>query len=176
MIIANSTGYELAPLGTHNVVCVDVIDCGEAYGIEPDPVTGMRLVPPTEKGRNAQAKIRLVFESDQKMADGRPFQIDRMFGATLSDQGHLKPFLDAWGIELEMTPQGPDMAKSVIGKTALVNIVHRDDKWANISSIMPGQVELSPSGDYDGAETRRRMKTAYEKRKEEKRQNENAPY
>ncbi len=175
MIIANSTGYELAPLGTHNVVCVDVIDCGEAYGIEPDPETGMRLVPPTEKGRNAQAKIRLVFESDQKMADGRPFQIDRMFGATLSDQGHLKPFLDAWGIELEMTPQGPDMAKSVIGKTALVNIVHRDDRYANISSIMPGQVELSPSGDYDGAGTRERMKAAYQ-RKEEKRKKENAPY
>ena len=171
MIIANSTGYELAPAGTHNVVCVDVIDCGEAYGIEPDPVTGMRLVPGATEDRKPQAKIRFVFESEKKMADGRPFQIDRMFGATLSDQGHLKPFLDAWGIELEMTPQGPDMAKSVIGKTALVNIIHRDDKWANISSIMPGQVELSPSGDYDGAGTRERMKAAYAKR-----QNENAPY
>ena len=103
MIIANSTGYELAPAGTHNVVCVDVIDCGEAYGIEPDPVTGMRLVPGATEDRKPQAKVRFVFESEKKMADGRPFQIDRMFGATLSDQGHLKPFLDAWGIELEMT-------------------------------------------------------------------------
>ena len=74
MIIANSTGYELAPAGTHNVVCVDVIDCGEAYGIEPDPITGMRLVPPTEKDRKPQAKVRFVFESEKKMADAGRFR------------------------------------------------------------------------------------------------------
>jgi len=172
MIISEmKTEFELTPTGPQNCVCVDVIDCGEAYGIEADPKSGMRLVPSTNpQYPKAKAKVRLMFESDKLMEDGRPFIIDRTFSATLNDNGHLKPFLDSWGVELEMTPAGPDMVKSLVGKTALINIVHNPDKvdpekkWANIGSIMPSQTEVKPSGNYDPAGTRDRMKTSYEKR------------
>jgi len=163
MIISESNGGgELPPKKPQNVVCVGVIDIRESSGIQPntDPnlgPVGARLVPahPKAENQDPKQKIRFVFESEELLEDGRPFRLTDQFNCTLHEKSKLKPFLDSWGVELVKTDSGYDMEASCVGKCALVNITH-DDRgertWANISSIMPGQKNVQPSGDFNKAE------------------------
>tara|TARA_R110002020_G_scaffold207869_1_gene413449 strand:+ start:799 stop:1317 length:519 start_codon:yes stop_codon:yes gene_type:complete len=169
MIIQESGngGGELPPKKPQNAVCVGVIDVGEAYGIAPGP-DGRRMVPSNNPAHpDPKQKVRFVFESEEKMDDGRPFRLTTQFNVSLSDQGYLKPFLDGWGVELVKTDNGIDLEASCVGKCAMVNVTHDKDRtdpervWPNISTAMPSTSELSPSGEFDKAQY---LKDAQERR------------
>jgi hypothetical protein len=76
----------------------------------------------------------------------------------MSDQGYMKPFLDGWGVELVRVGGGIDLEASCVGKCAMVNVTHDKDKtdperlWANISSAMPSDMDLQPSGEFNKAD------------------------
>ena len=72
--------YELAPEGMIAAVCVDVIDIGEAMGVQPDDL-GRYCVPSKNKSWQPKPRARLVFELETKMQDGRPFTISADFPA-----------------------------------------------------------------------------------------------
>jgi hypothetical protein len=111
-------------------------------------------------------KVRFIFESVEKMEDGRPFQLSRQFNVSMSDQGYLKPFLDGWGVELVRVGGGIDLEASCVGKVAMVNVTHDKDRtdperiWANLSTAMPSDMDLQPSGEFNKAEY---LKAAQEK-------------
>ncbi len=177
MIIQETSGGELPPKKPQNAVCVAVIDVGESYGIPPGP-DGRRMVPSSNKAHpEPKQKVRFIFESAEKMEDGKPFQLTRQFNVSLSDKGYLKPFLDGWGIELVKTGGGIDMEASCVGKCAKVNVTHDKDRndperiWANVSTVMPSDEDLKPSGEFDKADY---LKKAAEKYAE--RQSGGVPY
>ena len=166
IIQETSGGGELPPKKPQNAVCVGVIDVGEAYGIPPGE-DGRRMVPSMNPAHpEPKQKVRFIFESVEKMEDGRPFQLSRQFNVSMSDQGYMKPFLDGWGVELVRVGGGIDLEASCVGKCAMVNVTHDKDRsdperiWANISSAMPGDMDLQPSGEFNKAEY---LKAAIEK-------------
>jgi hypothetical protein len=165
MIIQEMSGGELAPKKVQNAVCVAVIDVGESYGIAPDK-SGRRMVPSKNPAHpEPKQKVRFIFESVEKQEDGKPFQLTKQFNVTMSDQGYLKPFLDGWGVEL-VRNNGVDLEASCVGKCAMVNVKHDKDRdvperlWANISTAMPSDADLKPSGEFNKAEY---LKTCQEK-------------
>ena len=72
---------------------------------------------------------------------------------------------------------GIDREASCVGKVAMVNVTHDKDRtdperiWANISTAMPSDAEVKPSGEFNKSEY---MKKAAEKYAE--RQSGSTPY
>jgi len=172
MIIQESSsgGGELPPKKPQSAVCVGVIDVGEAYGIPPGP-DGRRLVPSTNPNfPDSKQKVRFVFESEEKMEDGRAFQLSRQFNVSMSDKGYLLPFLSGWGIKLVKTEAGIDLEASCVGKVAMVNVTHDPDRsdperiWANISTAMPSDTPVEPSGEFNKSEYMKKTGEKYAER------------
>jgi hypothetical protein len=128
-IIAKDTGggFTPHPEGQFRAVCVDVVDKG--------------LVETTWQGKTrSQHKIRVVFQTEEQMPDGKPAMASRSFTLSLGEKSALRPFLEAWrgrkftGEELA----GFDVEK-LIGAGAVIQIVHEhkgDKVYDNITSIM----------------------------------------
>ena len=165
--------YELAPEGMINAVCVDVIDVGEAMGLSPDKL-GRFLVQPKEATHKAKARVRLVFELENKMEDGRPFtshlEVPCSFykpnpGGT-GQIAKLRDQLENWGIKLPADIGEPgtslDLAALLLGQQATLRIKHNPDKigrmWANISAINPSSAVVEPSGEWDTDSARKRLR------------------
>tara|TARA_R110000824_G_scaffold242135_1_gene430835 strand:+ start:494 stop:1057 length:564 start_codon:yes stop_codon:yes gene_type:complete len=179
MIIQETSGGELAPKKVQNAVCVAVIDVGESYGIEPNTVAkdgaiGMRLIPPHEDypDQNGMAAVRFIFESEILKDDNQPFRLTFQANCTMSDKGNLKPFLNGWGVDLVRTKAGLDVVASCVGKTAMINVVHKvkgESTYANVSTAMPSDSELKPSGGFDKADYMNYCLTQYQEKEEKKR-------
>jgi len=165
--------YELAPEGMINAVCVDVIDVGEAMGVTPDQY-GRHLVQPKDVSHKAKARIRLIFELEAKMEDGRPFtshlEVPCSFykpkpGGT-GQIAKLRDQLENWGVKLPADIGEPgtslDLAALLLGQQATLRIKHNPDKvgrmWANISAINPSNTVVEPSGEWDRDAARSRLK------------------
>jgi hypothetical protein len=129
-IIAKRTGEDFKPVpaGVHTAVCCDVVDLG--------------LVQVTYDGKTKeQHKIRIIWEIDEEMDDGRRFSIGKRYTNSLSDQATLRKDLESWrGRQFtEAELNGFDLEK-LIGISALVNVTHatREGKnWADVSGVMP---------------------------------------
>ncbi len=165
--------YELAPEGMINAVCVDVINVGEAMGVTPDKL-GRYLVQPKEAKHKAKARVRLIFEMETKMEDGRPFtshlEVPCSFykpapGGT-GQIAKLRDHLENWGIKLPANIGEPgsslDLAGLLLGQQATLRIKHNPDKigrmWANINAINPSKDIVEPSGEWDRDAARSRLK------------------
>ena len=165
--------YELAPEGMINAVCVDVIDVGQAMGLEPDKF-GRYLVTPKDPTHKAKARVRIVFELEPKMEDGRPFtthlEVPCSFYKPAPGQNgqiaKLRDQLENWGIKLPADIGEPgtslDLAALLLGQQATLRIKHNPDKigrmWANISAINPSSAVVEPSGEWDTDSARKRLR------------------
>ena len=162
--------YELPKAGLIAAVCVDVIDVGEAMGVQPDDL-GRYLVPTKKPEWKPKPRVKLVFELETKMQDGRPFVSDVEYPASLfkpepgqtGQIAKLRENLDNWGVELP-TEGNVDLKTLLLGKSATLNIKHDPDKnvegkfWANVSTINPETKALEPSGEWDPTAARDRIK------------------
>lgn len=144
------------PPGLHQAVCVDVVDMG--------------MIKTTYNGKSKeQHKVRLVWQIDEEMDDGRPYTAQRRYTCSLDKKASLRRDLESWrgrpftGDELN----GFDL-EVLIGINCQINVVHetRDgDTYANVTTIVPiskGQPKLAARDyvrvkDREGAET-----TSYE--------------
>tara|TARA_R110002050_G_scaffold135588_2_gene258472 strand:- start:2159 stop:2752 length:594 start_codon:yes stop_codon:yes gene_type:complete len=165
--------YELAPEGMINAVCVDVIDVGQAMGLSPDKL-GRYLVQPKDPTHKAKARVRLIFELENRMEDGRPFtthlEVPCSFykprpGGT-GQTAKLRDQLENWGIKLPADIGEPgtsmDLAALLLGQQAALRIKHNPDKagrmWANISAVNPSNAVVEPSGEWDSDAARSRLR------------------
>jgi len=165
--------YELAPEGMINAVCVDVINVGQAMGLAPDKF-GRYLVTPKDPSHTAKARVRLMFELESKMEDGRPFtthiEVPCSFYKPAPGQNgqiaKLRDQLENWGVKLPEDLGEPgtsvDLAALLLGQQATLRIKHNPDKigrmWANISTINPSNSVVEPSGEWDGDAARSRLR------------------
>jgi len=130
LTVTNTGGadFEITPEGTYIGRCIKVIDLGT------QTTTG-------QYGTKQQRKVMITWEllDDKiKMEDGRPFATSQFYTASLHEKAKLRHDLEAWrgkkfnDDELE----GFDL-KNVLGKYAMIQIVHSEDgKYANINAIM----------------------------------------
>ncbi len=129
IIAKEPTGGEFTPhpAGQYQCVAVDVADLGEM----PNKFQEGRLVH----------KVRLYWMSHEKMEDGRPFLIAKMYTLSLHEKSTLRHDLESWRGK-PFTPQelaGFDLEK-LIGAPAYLQIQHRTTEngktFANVVGIM----------------------------------------
>lgn len=140
MIVRDETpDFELLPAGTYQTVCVDVVDMGK------------QSTPWGEKH-----KCRIVWETTEAMADGRPFIAMAFYNATLTEGSNLRNMLEGWRGRAFTAEElaGFDLEK-VVGVGGLVSIAHNEGKngktYANVSNVAPLMRDMQtpqPTGHY----------------------------
>lgn len=137
----NSGNFTPAPAGTFRCVCVDVIDLG--------------LVKQTWNGEEKQShKIRVVWQIDENMEDGKPFMASNMYTLSLDPKANLRKLIEGWlssSVTSEVEAQGFDV-EELIGRSGILTVVHRvtpKGTYANVASVAPlmkGMPALEASG------------------------------
>ena len=135
------------PEGIHPAICVDVIDLGM---VEVDFQGQRKMVN----------KLKLVFESEQKTAEGRNWTVSKNFTASLHPKAKLAEFLGKWRGRVIVPGETIDMTK-LIGACCTLVISHQQNMvgrtYASIDAISKPSKKLAASGHYDPAEMRRRI-------------------
>ncbi len=141
MIVSAGTTYLPAPEGLHNAVCVDVVDLG--------------LQDVIWQGKaKKQLKLRVVWELEAKMEDGRPFIAGKRYTASLHERSQLSKDLTIWrGRAFTVEERDGFELETIVGVPCQVQIVHieKDSRiYDNIISITKAdkQYKVKPTGDY----------------------------
>jgi hypothetical protein len=128
-VSANGGGdYTPAPAGVHQAVCCDVVDLG--------------LVETEWQGQRKTAhKVRLVWQIDALMNDGRPYTVSSRYTASLHEKSRLRADLQSWrGRPFTAEELAAFDLEKLLGAGCLLNVVHtaRNGKsYADIVAIMP---------------------------------------
>lgn len=128
IMVSDSGGnFTPAPEGQFAAVCCDVVD----LGMETSTYDG------EERERHM---VRLCWQIDEDMENGKPFLVMSKFNLTLNEKGRLRPFLESWRGKAftEQETEGFDL-ESLIGVGALLQIAHNrkgQKVYSNINSIM----------------------------------------
>ena len=120
--------YTPAPAGVHQAVCCDVVDLG--------------LVETEWQGQRKTAhKVRLVWQIDALMDDGRPYTVSSRYTASLHEKSRLRADLQSWrGRPFTAEELAAFDLEKLLGAGCLLNVVHtqRNGKsYADIVAIMP---------------------------------------
>lgn len=141
---------ELHPRGAVKAVCVDVIDLGMQENVFKKGPDGQPLM---------QRRVRLVWETAKKKADGRNFTVSKSYSLSLYDgsnggnQAALYTHLASW---LGAGWDGQFKSEQLVGRTAELFIAHEklsQDKtktFAKILAVNPLEdgENFEASGDY----------------------------
>lgn len=123
IIVTEGTSFTPHPEGQFRAVCVDVVErhnVATAWG--------------------PKNKVRIAWQTEELRDDGKPCLASASFNANLSENGRLRPFLEAWRGR-KFTAQelrGFDL-ENLIGVQAVIQITHteRDGKtYDNVTAIM----------------------------------------
>jgi hypothetical protein len=142
-VSANGGGdYTPAPAGVHQAVCCDVVDLG--------------LVETEWQGsRSTKHKVRLVWQIDALMDDGRPYTVSSRYTASLHEKSRLRADLQSWrGRPFTAEELAAFDLEKLLGAGCLLNIVHtarNGRSYADIVAIMPlpkQTPKLAVSADY----------------------------
>lgn len=149
MILQSNAGsdYKPHPEGIHPAVCVDVID----LGLQQTEFQGQWRMTP---------KVKVVFESEQKLEDGRNCTISKNFTASLNTKAKLAEFLGKWRGRPVVPGETIDLGK-LIGVSCTLVISHQQNVagkiYAAIDAVSKPTKKLVPSGHYDPAAARQRI-------------------
>ena len=121
--------FEQSPAGSFAARCYQIIDLGH----QTFEWKGEAKVAP---------KVRITWELNEMMQDGRPFSISREYTASIGDKANLRKDLEAWrGRPFTATELQNFSLENVLGAPCLLGIVHKPSKdnskvYANVGSIM----------------------------------------
>jgi hypothetical protein len=105
-------------------------------------------------------KLKLVFESELRMEDGKPFTILKNFTASLHPKAKLAEFLGKWRGRPVVPGESIDLAK-LIGANCTLVVSHQQNMvgrtYASIDAISKPTKKVVPSGTYDPAAARQRI-------------------
>jgi len=115
-----------APAGTHLARCIKIIDLGTQHG---------EYNGKPNKRNQVIIMFELPNETVQIEGQEKPALVSQFFTNSLSEKSNLRPALESWRGRPFTTEELLRFdLESILGKPALVTIVHKDDK-AKISSI-----------------------------------------
>lgn len=124
---SESRTFTPAPEGTHQAVCVDVID----KGMMPNPFKDGAL----------QHKIDVAWEINETRDDGKRYAAYKRYTLSLNEKANLRKDLESWrGKPFTRDEEMGFDVEKLIGANCLVNIQHRtkgDKTYANVVSVMP---------------------------------------
>ena len=142
-----SGDFKPHPEGIHPAVCVDVVD----LGMVESEYQGQRTLKP---------KLKVVFESEQRGADGKPCTVSKNFTASLHPKSTLSGFLAKWRGRPIVPPETIELQK-LIGASCTLVISHQQNMvgktYAAIDAVSKPTRRVTPSGTYDPAATRQRI-------------------
>ena len=121
--------FENCPSGSFAARCYQIIDLGH----QTFEWKGEAKVAP---------KVRITWELNEMMSDGRPFSISREYTASIGDKANLRKDLEAWrGRPFSAEELRNFSLENVLGAPCLLGIVHKPSKdnskvYANVGSIM----------------------------------------
>ena len=121
--------FEQCPAGSFAARCYQIIDLGH----QTFEWKGEAKVAP---------KVRITWELNEMMSDGRPFSISREYTASIGDKANLRKDLEAWrGRPFSAEELRNFSLENVLGAPCLLGIVHKPSKdnskvYANVGSIM----------------------------------------
>lgn len=124
--------FELAPADTHIGTCYRIIDLGTQQTPFKDERTG---------ALKHQHQVRISWELNTPMSDGRPFSITRRYTLSLHEKSTLCKDLEAWRGRpfTEEEVVAFDLA-TILGTSCLIGVSHKSKEngkmYANISSIL----------------------------------------
>ena len=142
MIVRKTGDFEPAPEGLCKAVCVDVVDLGRQ-----ETPWGMR------------EKLRIVWELEPQLEDGRRYTVYKLYTATLHEKGNLHKDLRSWRGKPFTAEElaGFDLEK-IVGACCQVMVQHNEREgviYANVIAVMkPVGGPLRPSGKYIRARNR----------------------
>ena len=120
----SSSEFVPAPPGTHQAVCVDVIDLG---------------IVETSYGKKHKVAIR--WQIDELMPNGKRYMVQKRYTASLNEKAVLRHDLQSWrGRPFSDDELNQFDLDTVIGANALIGIMHNVSQgktWANVTSVMP---------------------------------------
>ncbi len=135
------------PEGIYSAVCLDVVGLGM---VEVEFQGQRRMVP----------KLRAFFETEYRDEQGRAGVISRTFTASLHPKARLAEFIGKWRGRPVVPGETIDLGK-LIGACCTLVISHQQNMvgrtYACIDAVSKPTKKLTPSGQYDPAETRRRI-------------------
>lgn len=124
-----NTEFEQCPAGSFAARCYQIIDLGHQT-IEWQGTA--KVVP----------KVRITWELNEAMADGRPFSISKEYTASIGDKANLRKDLEAWrGRPFTSEELRNFSLENVLGAPCLLGVVHKPSKdgskvYANVGSVM----------------------------------------
>jgi hypothetical protein len=125
----DSKTFTPAPEGTHQAVCVDVLDKG--------------MQPNKFKDGALQHKIDIAWEIDETRDDGKRFVVYKRYTLSLNDKANLRHDLESWrGRAFSFDELAGFDVETVKGANCLVNVQHKKSAdgsrtYANVMSIAP---------------------------------------
>jgi hypothetical protein len=133
-----SKSFEPAPAGTHQAVCVDVIDKG---------------MQDTQFGR--KHKVDLAWQIAELRGDGKPFLVFKRYTLSLNEKANLRKDLESWrGQPFTPAEEAQFDVERLLGANCLINVQHKqtgDKTYANVMSVMPllkGMPKIVAAADY----------------------------
>jgi hypothetical protein len=121
--------FEQVPAGTFAARCYQIIDLGH----QTFEWKGEAKVAP---------KVRITWELNEPMKDGRPFSISKEYTASIGEKANLRKDLEAWRNRKFTAQELSNFSlENVLGAPCLLGIVHVPSKdgtktYANLGSIM----------------------------------------
>jgi hypothetical protein len=141
-----SGDFKPHPEGIYPAVCVDVMDLGL---VETEFQGAKKLVH----------KVKITFETEARMDDGKPFLVSQSFGASLHPKANLSAFLSKWRGRPVLPGDSIELQK-LIGANCTLVISHQQARsgktYANIDAVSKATKKVAPSGQYDPAAARQR--------------------
>jgi hypothetical protein len=131
-IIAKASGdgqsFQPAPEGTHQAVCVDVVDKG--------------LLETTWQGVvSKKHKIDVAWQIGENREDGKPFLVFKRYTLSLGEKANLRKDLESWrGKKFTREEEAGFDVEMLIGANCLLNILHNvsgDKTYANVQAVSP---------------------------------------
>ena len=127
------------PDGIFPAICIDVVDLG------------MQAVT-YENGSKSVHKIKLVFETEERLADGTACTVSKNFTASLHKKAKLSEFLGKWRGQPVVTGEKIDL-EALKGKCATLVVSHQVSTqgrpYASIDAITKTTKAIVASGQHD---------------------------
>jgi len=129
-LIAKQAGGSFipCPAGLHHAVCVDVVDLGDLkvnYG-------GKEKI---------QHKVRLVWQTDELMPDGKPYIVQKRYTLSLNEKATLRKDLESWRSKAftvdELNGFDLELLLCVNCQLNVIQETRDGSTYGNVTSIVP---------------------------------------
>lgn len=145
---SNGGNFKPHPEGIHPAICVDVVD----LGMQEQTFQGQTKIV---------QKCKIIFETEQETDEGVKMTISKNFTLSLHPKASLNKFLSKWRGKDIGEGENIDLEK-LIGVCATLVIAENQNpatgkRYTSIDAISKPTKKIVASGNYNAAETRKRL-------------------